>query len=392
MAEAGVTVQKGGIAQTPEEALNVAKALDPSGGLILKSQVHAGGRGKGKLTSGLQGGVKICKTPEEVADFTKQMIGYNLITNQTKAEGLPVKAVLIHEGVDIERQIYLAILLDRKYQGPAIVASKNGGMEIEEVAHNHPESIFVQPIDIKKGITNELGLKVVKELDLMEYKDQAIDQIKKLYNMFIKTDATQIEINPWALTPQKKLYCVDAKIEIDDSATFRQQRLFKLKKESVASEDVDPNEDKATEIGINYVGLDGNIGCMVNGAGLAMSTMDIIKLKGGLPANFLDVGGGANTEQVKSAFQILLAHKQVKAILVNIFGGIMRGDIIANGIIKATQEVGLTIPLVVRLTGTNADIGGKLLSEFAEKNKGKYNIIVASDLNDAAEKAVKCVA
>jgi len=214
------------------------------------------------------------------------MIGYNLITKQTKAEGLAVKAVLVHEGVDIERQIYLATLLDRKFQGPAIVASKHGGMEIEEVAHHHPESIFVQPIDIMKGITNEIGLKVVKELELEEFKDQAIDQIRKLYSMFLKSDATQIEINPWALTLQKKLYCVDAKIEIDDSATFRQQRLFKLKKESVASEDVDLNEEKAQEIGINYVGLDGNIGCMVNGAGLAMSTMDIIKLKGGLPANF----------------------------------------------------------------------------------------------------------
>lgn len=319
------------------------------------------------------------------------MIGYNLITKQTKKEGLPVKAVLVHEGVDIEKQIYLAILLDRKFQGPAIVASKNGGMEIEEVAHNHPESIFVQPIDIKKGITKELGEKVVKELGLMDYKDQAIEQIEKLYKMFMKIDSTQIEINPWALTPQGKLFCVDAKIEIDDSAIFRQERLYKLKKESVASEDVDPNEEKAQDIGINYVGLDGNIGCMVNGAGLAMSTMDIIKLKGGMPANFLDVGGSANTQQVKAAFEILLRHEQVKAILVNIFGGIMRCDIIAKGIIAATEQIGLKLPLVVRLTGTNSELGCKMIEEFAAKNKDKYKIVAATDLSDAAEKAVKCI-
>ena len=231
-------------------------------------------------------------------------------------------------------------------------------MDIEEVAKDHPESIMIEPVDIKKGLTPDRAASIVEKLDFANAKQKthAIEQLQRLYKMFISLDATQVEINPWAVTPDDRVFCVDAKLLIDDSAAFRQQKYLKMKKESLASEDVDPNEVKAEAIGINYVGLGGNIGCMVNGAGLAMSTMDIIKLKGGEPANFLDVGGGASADQVKLAFEILSSHPQVKGILVNIFGGIMRGDIIANGIIAACKSSGLKVPLVVRLTGTNSEL------------------------------------
>eukprot|EP01017_Pseudomicrothorax_dubius_P038090 TRINITY_DN5661_c0_g1_i1.p1 TRINITY_DN5661_c0_g1~~TRINITY_DN5661_c0_g1_i1.p1 ORF type:complete len:432 (+),score=153.63 TRINITY_DN5661_c0_g1_i1:116-1411(+) len=387
----GLRVQRGDIALDGAQAARVSANLDPSGGLILKAQVHAGGRGKGHLTSGLKGGVQICKTPEEVERYTKQMIGYNLITHQTTKTGLPVKAVLIHEGVDIQRQIYLAIILDRNTQGPALIASVNGGMEIEEVAKKDPASILVRPIDIQTGLTRETALAVAEELKIS--KDQlndAADQIIKLYEMFQQLDSTQIEINPWATDPKGRLFCIDAKINVDDNAKFRQAELLKLKKESLGSEDVDPSEEQALAAGLNYVALGGNIGCMVNGAGLAMATMDIIKHYGGDPANFLDVGGGANVDQVKTAFEILSAHPSVKTILINIFGGIMRCDVIAEGIIKAAQLVDLKVPLVARLHGTNAQKGKELLEEFNRKFK-KLNITVASDLDDAAQKAVRIV-
>lgn len=266
-------------------------------------------------------------------------------------------------------------------------------MDIEEVAKNHPESIMIEPVNISKGLGPEQAAKLVDKLEFTNEKQrtQAIEQLQRLYKMFIGLDATQVEINPWAVTPEDDVYCVDAKLLIDDSASFRQQKYLKMKKNSLASEDVDPNEEKAEQIGINYVGLNGNIGCMVNGAGLAMSTMDIIKLKGGEPANFLDVGGGATADQVKSAFEILTSHPQVKAILVNIFGGIMRGDIIANGIVAACKAVELKVPLVVRLTGTNSQEGMATLQKFTKETGGKYKIITANDLDDAATKAVKCL-
>jgi succinyl-CoA synthetase beta subunit len=266
-------------------------------------------------------------------------------------------------------------------------------MDIEEVAKNHPESIMIEPVNISKGLGPEQAAKLVDKLEFTNEKQrtQAIEQLQRLYKMFIGLDATQVEINPWAVTPDDDVYCVDAKLLIDDSASFRQQKYLKMKKSSLASEDVDPNEEKAEAIGINYVGLNGNIGCMVNGAGLAMSTMDIIKLKGGEPANFLDVGGGATAKQVKSAFEILTSHPQVKAILVNIFGGIMRGDIIADGIVQACKAVELKVPLVVRLTGTNSQEGMAMLEKFTKETHGKYKIITANDLDDAASKAVKCL-
>ena len=263
-------------------------------------------------------------------------------------------------------------------------------MDIEEVAKEHPESILIEPVNIRTGLGEEQARSLVNKLDFANetQRKNATKELQKLYKMFISLDATQVEINPWAVTPNDKVYCVDAKILIDDSAAFRQKKYVDMKKNSLASEDVDPNEVKAEAIGINYVALNGNIGCMVNGAGLAMSTMDIIKLKGGEPANFLDVGGGASAKQVKGAFEILCSHPQVKCILVNIFGGIMRGDIIAEGVIAACKAIDLKVPLVVRLTGTNSKQGMEMLNSFVKETEGKFNIITAENLDDAAAKAV----
>jgi succinyl-CoA synthetase beta subunit len=386
----GLKVQKGDIALTPDQAFDISKNLN--GELIIKAQVQAGGRGKGHLTSGLKGGVKICKTADEIKNYAKQMIGYNLITHQTTKDGLPVKSVLILESVDIKKQFYLAFLLDRTHQSPVLIISNEGGMDIEDVAKTNPGAIHVFPIDIKAGLTEETINKAVKLVDLENDKQrtQAAEQLRNLYKMFLKTDSTQIEINPWALDTQGDLYLVDAKINIDESASFRQEKIIDLKNNSAASEDVDPNEEKASKLGLNYIGLKGNIGCLVNGAGLAMATMDIITLKDGEPANFLDVGGGANAEQVTQAFEILRSHPNVKTILVNIFGGIMRCDVIAQGIIQAVQKLGVDVPVVVRLTGTNADKGRQLLQEFAQKNKN-VKFITAKDLDEAANRAVESV-
>lgn len=393
MGKYGVNVQKGEIALNENEAAKIASGLSNKGGLILKAQVKAGGRGKGTLTSGLKGGVKICKTPEEIKNFTKQMIGYNLITHQTPPEGLLVKSVLVHEGVDIDKQLYLAILHDRKNQALCVVSSTKGGMDIEEVAKEDPDAIKIHSFDIRTGLTKESATKIVDSLELPSGKlrDQGIDQLQKLYKMFIKLDATQIEVNPWAITPEKDIYCVDAKINIDDNALFRQQELLDMYKQGAnltSAADQDDNEEKAVAAGLNYIALDGNIGCMVNGAGLAMATMDIIQLKGGKPANFLDVGGGANTEQVKTAFEILSQHPKVKAIFVNIFGGIMKCDTIAQGIINAASQVKIDVPVVVRLTGTNADKAFTLLDDFSKSGKGKVQLIVNPSFDSAAQNVI----
>ncbi len=363
------------------------------GELVVKAQVHAGGRGKGQLSSGLKGGVKLAKSPQEAFNYAQQMIGYNLVTHQTPKDGLPVKSVLVLEAVDFNKQFYLAILLDRTFQAPVIIVSNEGGMDIEDVAKTNPSAIHYFPIDVLKGLSEENINNVVKTLNVDNEKQraEAAQQIKKLYELFNTIDATQVEINPWITDPKGNWFFVDAKINIDESAAFRQIELVDMKENSKASEDTDPNEVKAHKVGLNYIGLKGNIGCLVNGAGLAMATMDIIKLKNGEPANFLDVGGGATAEQVTQAFEILNAHPSVKTILVNIFGGIMRCDIIAQGIIQAAQKVGVNVPIVVRLTGTNAKEGIKILEDFAEKNKGKVNFITAKDLDQAAEFAVATV-
>ncbi len=384
----GLRVQNGDLAINSQEALQIANKL--KGELILKAQVQAGGRGKGYLTSGLKGGVKICNNPQQLYEYTKQMIGYNLITHQTPKEGLPVNSVLVLESVDIKKQIYVAFVLDRTLQKPVLIVSNEGGMDIEEIAKSKPEAIHVFPIEVNKGLTSDILDKVVKVIDFESdaQRQDARDQLSKLYAMFNKLDTTQIEINPWAIDTKGELYLVDAKINVDESAYFRQTEIVDMKDNSKASEDVDPNEKKANDSGLNYIGLKGDIGCLVNGAGLAMATMDIIKLKNGEPANFLDVGGSATAEQVTQAFQILSSHPNVKAILVNIFGGIMRCDIIAQGIIKASQNVGINIPVIVRLTGTNADKGFKLLNDYAAQSNGKVNFITAKDLDAAADKAV----
>jgi len=388
----GLPVQKGDLATSSEEALRVAKSLQ--GELVVKAQVHAGGRGKGQLSSGLKGGVKLAKSAEEAYNYAKQMIGFNLTTHQTPKEGLPVKSVLVLEAVDFKKQFYLALLLDRTFQSPVIIVSNEGGVDIEDVAKTNPGAIKYFPVNVLEGLKEETVNEVVKVLnvDSEKQRQEAAEQVRKLYTLFNKIDATQIEINPWITDNKGEWYLVDAKINIDDSASFRQEKIVHMKENSAASEDLDLNEVKANKVGLNYIGLKGNIGCLVNGAGLAMATMDIIKLKNGEPANFLDVGGGANTEQVTEAFEILNNHPSVKTILVNIFGGIMRCDIIAKGIISAVEKVGVNIPIVVRLTGTNAEQGRKLLEDFARENKGKCNFITAKDLDQAAEFAVQHVA
>jgi len=388
MAKHDVRVQKGDTADSTEEAFAVAQRIKNEGAndLILKAQILAGGRGKGHFDTGFKGGVKIVTTPEEVRDNASQMFGNWLVTNQTGPEGQQVNRVLIHEGVDFDKEFYFAILLDRDHNGPVMVGSPMGGMDIEAVAEDHPEAIFTMPIDIDEGLTDESGLAMAKNLGF-EGKEAIIDakeQMQKMYQMFLKTDALQLEINPLIQTratdadPSGKVYCVDAKLEFDTNAMFRQQDIFDQRDVSMD----DPREIEAEKHQLNYIGLDGNIGCMVNGAGLAMATMDIIKLHGGTPANFLDVGGGATAETVEEAFKILTADPKVKALLVNIFGGIMKCDIIAEGVVEAAKKVGLKMPLIVRLEGTNVERGKQILAESG------LDIVSADDLDDAAKKAV----
>lgn len=388
MAKNGVRVQRGLVATNEKEALAAAETLVKEGAeeLVVKAQIHAGGRGKGHFDTGFQKGVHIRAGPtraKDIADCARQMFGHNLITKQTGPEGQKVMKVLIHEGINFDREMYFAILMDRAYNGPVMVASTQGGMDIEEVAHTNPNAIFTQPIDIEKGIqpsdtekvARMLGFKGAELVDVQE-------QMANLYKLFITCDATQVEINPLVVTRKGKVYCVDAKITFDDNAEFRQKAIYAMRDTSME----DPREVEASKFNLNYIGLDGNIGCMVNGAGLAMATMDIIQLYGGKPANFLDVGGGANAKQVEEAFKLLQADHKVQALLVNIFGGIMKCDVIAEGIITAAKNVGLKVPLVVRLEGTNVHLGVKLLQESG------LPIITATDLDDAAQKAVKSIA
>jgi len=317
------------------------------------------------------------------------MIGKTLITNQTGPEGQKVQHVLVHEGVDFAKEYYLAFLLERAYDGPVIVGSPMGGMEIEEVAEKYPDKIRTIPIDIRQGLTKAIGKEMATFLGFTgKAVDDAVTQMQGLYDMFTKNDCVQVEINPFVQTTKEhyneKVYCIDAKLGFDDFAGFRNKEVFTWKDPTME----DPREVAAEAVGLNYVGLSGNIGCMVNGAGLAMATMDVIKLHGGDPANFLDVGGGANEKQVEEAFKILTSDPKCKGILVNIFGGIMKCDVIARGVIEAASKIDLKakgIPLVVRLAGTNVDQGKKLLDESG------LLIQSASDLDDAAAKVVKAI-
>lgn len=352
---------------------------------VIKAQILAGGRGKGTFKeNGFKGGVQLTKDPKKVGDLVINMLGNHLVTHQTTADGVLVQRVSVAEALDIAKETYIAFLMARQkeHEGPVCVYSPQGGMDIEEVSAKSPDKIFQSFIDIHKGLEPEEALKIAKNLQFEEkYLEEAKQQILKLYNLFIKVDATQVEVNPFGQTPDGRIVCFDAKLSFDDNAQFRQKRIFDMG-DTMES---DPREVDAAQHNLNYIGLDGNIGCLVNGAGLAMATMDLIKLHGGEPANFLDVGGNVKEDQVQEAFRILNADKKVKAILVNIFGGIVNCATIANGIINASRNIKLTIPLVVRLEGTNAEEARRLLKE------SKLPITAATSLEDAARKAVECL-
>lgn len=379
MSDGGVNVPFGIAAHSVEEAVAAAKEIGDEE-VVIKSQILAGGRGLGKFKSGLQGGVHIIKT-EEVKDYAEKMIGQTLVTKQSGPAGKPVNTVLLAKKMSLAREFYFAIMMDRATQGPLIIACSEGGTSIEDLAESSPEKIIKVPIDIKEGLTDEKVKQVVEGLTVSGDKEAAGDQIRALYNVFIERDCTMVEVNPLAEDTEGNLIAADAKIGFDESASFRQKEVFDQRDFSQE----DSREVSADKWDLNYIGLDGNIGCMVNGAGLAMATMDIISLNGGSPANFLDVGGSAKTDQIKAAFEIITADPAVKAVLVNIFGGIMRCDIIAEGIIEASRALDLKVPVIVRLEGTNVDMGKKLLNESG------LDLISAEDLDDAAAKAVAAI-
>jgi len=384
LAKFGVAVPKGIPAMSVEEAVAAAKQL-PGPLYVVKAQIHAGGRGKGKfkeLGPDAKGGVRLAKSLEEVEAHAKEMLGNTLVTVQTGEAGKQVNRLYITDGVDIGKEFYLALLVDRATSRIAVVASTEGGMNIEDVAHETPEKIHTVTIDPATGLMPHHGRAVAKALGLSgDLAKQAQTILAGLYAAFLGTDAEQIEINPLAVCPTPegdKLYVLDAKVGFDGNAMFRHKDLLELRDTT----EEDPAELEASEFDLAYIKLDGNIGCMVNGAGLAMATMDIIKLNGEFPANFLDVGGGASKEKVTAAFKIILKDPAVKGILVNIFGGIMKCDIIADGIVAAAKEVNLSVPLVVRLEGTNVQQGKDILA-----NSG-LPIVPANDLGDAAKKIV----
>jgi succinyl-CoA synthetase beta subunit len=374
LAKYGVAVPRGGVAFSADEAVTVAKQL---GGpvWVVKAQIHAGGRGKG-------GGVKVVKSVDEVAEKAKAMLGMTLVTHQTGPEGKLVKRLYVEEGCDIKRELYLSFLVDRATSRITVMASTEGGMEIEEVAAKHPEKILKVAIDPATGMQPHHARTIAFGLGLEGKQVQSATKFMlAMYEAFTGLDASIVEINPLVVTGAGEMIALDAKMNFDDNALFRHKDVEDMR---------DPDEEDASELeaakwSLNYVKLDGEIGCMVNGAGLAMATMDIIKLYGSEPANFLDVGGGATKERVTAAFKIILGDKNVKGILVNIFGGIMRCDIIAEGVVAAAREVKLAVPLVVRLEGTNVDLGKKIMAESG------LPIISADNLADAADKVVKAV-
>lgn len=376
----GINVPKGVAVSSVDEAKNAVQTVFPDAKeLVVKSQILAGGRGLGTFKSGLKGGVHIVKV-DQVEEIAGKMLGQILVTKQTGPQGKVVSKVYLCEKLSLINEMYFAITLDRKTAGPLIIACRKGGTSIEDLAENFPDMIIKVPIDVFQGITDEDGAKVVDGLAPKgaDRKD-SIEQVKKLYKLFCECDCTLLEVNPIAETSENQLVAADAKLNFDDNAAFRQKAIFSLRDPTQE----DPREVDAAKADLNYIGLDGEIGCMVNGAGLAMATMDIIKLHGGTPANFLDVGGNASEGQVVEAFKILTSDEKVKAILVNIFGGIMKCDVIASGIVNAAKQVALKVPVVVRLEGTNVDQGKRILKESG------MTLITAEDLDDAAEKAVK---
>ena len=373
-----VATTRGRVAATLDEAEQIARELGDVD-IVVKAQIHAGGRGKGSFKNGFKGGVHVRKTPDEVRDVAAKMLGQILVTHQTGPAGRLVNKVLVAESADIAREIYFAVLLDRATAAPLIVASTEGGVEIEAVAAKSPEKIIREPIDPLAGLQPCQARKLASQLGFESSQlKNASKLFEGLYRTFIAYDCSMVEVNPLVVTNKGEVLALDAKFNFDDNALYRHPEIAAMR--DVAEED--PREVEASKHGLNYIGLDGNIACLVNGAGLAMATMDIIKFYGGEPANFLDVGGGATEEQVTEAFKILIADKKVKAILVNIFGGIMKCDVIAQGIIDAAKTVKLSVPLVVRLEGTNVERGKQLLKESG------LALIAADDLADAAQKVV----
>ncbi|MCV2447373.1 ADP-forming succinate--CoA ligase subunit beta [Paracoccus sp. DMF] len=380
----GAPVSDGRVVVKADEAKSAAGELD--GPLwVVKAQIHAGGRGKGhfkEAAAGEKGGVRLAKSVAEAEELTRQMLGRTLVTHQTGESGKQVNRIYIEDGSDIERELYLALLVDRQTSRVSFVASTEGGMDIEEVAASTPEKIVSFSVDPASGLSDFHGRRVAFALGLTGGQvKQCVALIRNLYRMFIEKDMEMLEINPLIVTKEGNLKALDAKMGFDNNALYRQPDIMALRDET----EEDPKELAASKFDLNYIALDGEIGCMVNGAGLAMATMDIIKLFGAEPANFLDVGGGATKEKVTEAFKIITSDPNVKGILVNIFGGIMRCDIIAEGIIAAVKEVGLQVPLVVRLEGTNVELGKEIIS------KSGLNVIAADDLSDAAQKIVKAV-
>jgi succinyl-CoA synthetase beta subunit len=370
----GVAIPRGEMATNREEAEDIAKRLlaDSATGIVVKAQIHAGGRGKG-------GGVKIAKSATEAGELAAKMLGMTLVTHQTGPEGRVVRRLLIEETLPIARELYLGMLLDRAESKLVVMASAAGGMDIEEVAAKTPEKIMKEYVDPGAGLQPFQARKIAFWLGLSPQEaNQAVKFLTSLYKAYIDTDASLVEINPLITTKDGRVFALDAKVNFDDNALFRHPDIRDLR--DVTEED--PLEVEASKYGLNYIKLDGNVACMVNGAGLAMATMDIIKFAGGNPANFLDVGGGANEEQITHAFEILLADKNVKAILINIFGGILRVDTLANGVVAAARKTNLQLPLVLRLEGTNVEQGREIL-----KHSG-LNFQVADTMKDAAEKVV----
>ncbi|HEY3927430.1 MAG TPA: ADP-forming succinate--CoA ligase subunit beta [Candidatus Koribacter sp.] len=370
----GVAVPRGEMVTTREEAERVANDLMHEGakGVVVKAQIHAGGRGKG-------GGVKIAKGVDEAGQLAGKMLGMTLITHQTGPEGKKVQRLLIEETLPIERELYLSIVLDRAVGKPVFMASASGGMEIEEVAAKDPKAIVKEWIEPGLGLAAFQARKIAFALNLKpELVNQAVKFMQALYKAYDETDASLMEINPFITTTDNRLFALDAKLNFDDNGLFRHPELKDLR--DITEED--PLEVEASKYGLNYIKLDGSVGCMVNGAGLAMATMDIIQYAGGMPANFLDVGGGANAEQVTHAFEILLSDKNVKAVLINIFGGILRVDTLATGVVQAAKQTNIQLPIVLRLEGTNVEKGREILKESG------LNFIVAETMKDAAEKVV----
>lgn len=380
--EAGILIPQGGVAKTPEQAYEIASTLgiESDSDMVVKAQVLAGGRGKGTFEGGLKGGVRIVFSPDEAKEMASRMLGKKLFTKQTGEQGRICNDVYICERLYARREYYFAIALERAFKGPVLVGSQQGGVDIEQVAKDSPEAIVKMGVDIINGLSKSDAVEFARRMGFSEScADQAGEWILRLYDFFIERDATLIEINPIAEDLLGRVVCMDAKLLFDDNAEFRQSEIFTLKDWSQE----DAREVEAGRANLNYIGLDGSIGCLVNGAGLAMATMDIIKLHGGEPANFLDVGGGATIEQVMAAFKIISEDKKVHATLVNIFGGIMRCDIIAEGIIAAARELELSIPIVVRLQGTRVDDAKALIAASG------LRIIACDDLEEAAEMVVR---